>query len=97
LSGDDTAAAAYRQKVREAMAQPHVVTAGFQKGSGPKACWDSYATDAIKYADEYAACQAGCRWWQFTCVWGCDAIYAAEAETAWAWLMACSGGSFISS
>jgi hypothetical protein len=62
------------------------------KTQGPGDCWDIYAAEAIRIAEDFEDCTEDLRWYEAHLWAGCSLIYAVRAEGAMAWFIACNGG-----
>jgi len=69
-----------------------LASAGRIQLTGPGECWDLYAEEAIRIADDFAECTADLEWYEAHKWAGCSLIYAVRAEGAMAWFIACNGG-----
>jgi hypothetical protein len=82
-----------RQRLETRPARPLVTkiqSAGQDRGPGE--CWDLYAAEAIRIADDFAECTDGLNWYDALGWSGCSVIYTVRAEGALFWFMSCSGG-----
>lgn len=59
---------------------------------GPGDCWDLYAQEAVRIAEDFAECTDGLRWYDVLDWAACSLIYTVRAEGAMAWFIACNGG-----
>lgn len=59
---------------------------------GPGDCWDAYAKEAVRIADDFADCSDDLKWYDALGWAGCSLIYTVRAEAAMAWFIACNGG-----
>jgi hypothetical protein len=106
-SGPSTAVATHRgwvQQERERRAARRlglpasgatVTRVGLQSGSqdrGPGDCWDAYAEEAIRIADDFVECSDDLSWYDALGWSGCSLIYTVRAEGAMFWFISCSGG-----
>jgi hypothetical protein len=66
--------------------------AGATWQQGPGDCWDLYAKEAVRIADDFADCSEDLAWYDALGWAGCSLIYAMRAEGAMAWFIACNGG-----
>lgn len=68
---------------------------GLQSGGsdrGPSDCWDEYAKEAIRIADDFVDCFSEIKVlfpWSGN---GCKLVYIVRSEAAMFWFIACSGG-----
>jgi hypothetical protein len=92
--GDEGPAHAYQQWMAAKAAQPRFIRAGGLTGPGD--CWDQYAAEAIRIANDYIDCANSCEWLFSLCLDGCGVIYEIRAEAAFMWFLHCSGGFFVS-
>lgn len=72
-----------------------VTRVALQEGTqdrGPGQCWDMYAAEAIRIADDFLDCTADLRWYDALGWAGCSLIYTVRSEAAMFWLVSCSGG-----
>lgn len=60
-------------------------------GPSPGECWDAYAKDAIRVANEYIDCYNNTSWYDVIGRMGCGALYDIQAESDWLWYMNCVG------
>jgi hypothetical protein len=75
--------------------RPQVVRAAFSDLApqrGPGDCWDIYAEEAIRIADDFSDCTDDLRWYEAHKWAGCSLVYAVRSEGAMAWFIACNGG-----
>jgi hypothetical protein len=91
--GDERAAHAYQQWMAAKGAQPRVVRAGDIMGPGE--CWDQYAAEAIRIANDYIDCANSCQWLVSFCLDGCGFLFELRAEAALMWFLDCSGGFYV--
>ncbi len=100
-SGDASALASRRNWVEQerirlasqSPTQPRLMRVTWQSSGsdrGPGDCWDVYAKEAIRIADDTLECIRGITGW-FS-YYGCNIVYIVRAEAAMAWFIACSGG-----
>jgi len=62
---------------------------------GPGDCWDMYAAEAVRIANDYLDCANSCNWSGWWCLGSCGFLYDIRAEAAFMWFMNCSGGFFV--
>ena len=88
LDGDLTAPGRLAQRIlrKRAVRLRQVV---LQKGPGE--CWDLYAREAGRIAQDAIDCQQDHRW-NPVALAGCGAEFVIRAELNWFWVIACSGG-----
>jgi hypothetical protein len=67
----------------------HVVEA--RVGPSPGDCWNLYAKDAIRVANEYVDCYNSTSWYDVLGLMGCGALYDVQAEGDWLWYLNCVG------
>ena len=91
--GETIGTAQYQQWARATMNRAKVVRA--VAVAGPAECWDQYAAETIRIADDYIDCANGCHWSGFFCMAGCGFLYEVRAEGAFMWYMRCSGGFYV--
>ncbi len=59
---------------------------------GPGDCWELYAEEAIRIADDFADCTSDLEWYEVHKWAGCSLIYVMRSEGAMAWFISCNGG-----
>ena len=91
--GDGIGAAQHQQWARATMTRAKVLRA--VAASGPGECWDQYAAESIRIADDYTDCANSCHWSGMFCMAGCGFLYEVRAEGAFMWYMRCSGGFYV--
>lgn len=77
-------------------ARPVIVKAGLaaadQNPNGPGECWDKYAEEAARVADDFVQCTSGLKWYNVIDWTGCFLLYTVRAEGAVLWYVNCLGG-----
>jgi hypothetical protein len=58
----------------------------------PGECWDAYAAEAIRIADDFLECTDDLRWYDALGWAGCSLVYTIRSEAAMFWYVSCSGG-----
>lgn len=59
---------------------------------GPGDCWDQYAKEAVRIAEDFSECTDDLKWYDVLGWAGCSLIYTVRAEGAMAWYISCNGG-----
>lgn len=93
LLGDPSPTHEYQRWARVRATQPRIAKAAL--ADGPGECWDKYAAEAIRIANDYLECAGGCGWAGRFCMAGCGFLYDVRAEAAFMWFISCSGGFFV--
>lgn len=88
-------AAAMAARPSRATGRPTVIRAAWSAEEQSRTageCWDLYAQEGIRIADDFADCTEDLRWYEAHKWAGCSLIYAVRSEAAMAWFIACNGG-----
>lgn len=92
IYGESTGVTDHQRWARTTVERPRVVRARLP--GGPGECWNLYAAEAIRIANDLTSCATDCgfRLW---CGRGCGFLYEIRAEAAFMWFMSCSGGFYV--
>lgn len=86
------------ERARRLTARPvgaSVTRVAMQQGSQDRTaaeCWDLYAEEAVRIANDFAECTDSLRWYDALGWTACSLIYTIRAEGAMFWFLNCNGG-----
>ena len=86
------------EQARRLTARPvgaSVTRVAMQQGSQDRTaaeCWDLYAEEAVRIANDFAECTDSLRWYDALGWTACSLIYTIRAEGAMFWFLNCNGG-----